>query len=388
MKRKITACLAAVMLLFSVAGCRQGDFEDSSSSFEQVPTAAFRLQTVWSGTDVDFVSTGFVNGYAIVAKDDLYAYMDKTGKILSDGFVYTSADVFDDESGLALVEFKDGTYAYINTDFEKVFGTGDVDTDGTQYDDIVLGNFLNGYAVVKVRVGNDWFDSVIDQKGETVIPFDKDNRYQYINNGDGTFTRCKDNDGICILDSKGRATVEFSECYAGPIGQGFVTYVVEDDEGRLLMGLMDEKGKAITEPIYYYDPQAVICNELIYLEKADSDNEGVFINSKGEEKLKISGIVSAAVYDQVIVCEKEDGLFYTYDLNGKPLSSKGFEYVAGFDGMCGVVSDSDGWSVIDAYGTVVKKGCGGNSDLRRICGEGYVFTESGDTITLYKIIAN
>ncbi len=378
--------------MLSVTGCRQDTPDNNSVSSgvdsNQTARAAFRLQTVWTGENIDFVDCGFVNGYAIVAKDNLYAYMDKTGKILSDGFAYASAGNFDDESGLAPVEFKDGTRAYINTDFEKVLGTEDIDTDDMQYDDIALGCFANGYAVVSVRVGNDRFDSVIDQKGETVIPFDKDNGYQYTNNGDGTFIRCQDYEGVCILDASGKVTVEFKDCQSGSVGFGFVTYVIEDDEGRLLTGLMDENGKVITQPIYHYDPQASIRNDLIYVEKADSDNEGVFINAKGEEKLKIGGIISAQVYDQVIVCEKEDGLFYTFDLNGKPLSSKGFEYVVCFDGMCGVVTEGDEWSVIDAYGNVVKKGCDGTSNLYGICNEGYIFTESGDEITLYKIIAN
>lgn len=58
MKRKITACLAAVMLLLSVAGCRQGDFDNASSkgNADAAPNSKQTSSyTAKQQSDIDFI---------------------------------------------------------------------------------------------------------------------------------------------------------------------------------------------------------------------------------------------------------------------------------------------------------------------------------------------
>lgn len=300
--------------------------EAKESDIYKVEVIAENLDIV----DVSYID--FKNGYAIVTKYDeddnyVYAYMDENGKILGDGFVYNHAYPFDEQSGLADVELLDGTSAIINKKFKIVLKESDIDTQGIKYIRMGFGGFSNGYADVSLMGEDEVYSGIINTKGKLVYGFEKGYIYS---NGDGTFTKSEDfstDEGMEIIDPFGNTIYKFADDeYEMNLDNGFKFHIAKNQKGDTVMGLMDENYNKITEPIYVYDPQLWAYSDLVYVVKAEG-SKGVFINCKGEEKLKIDGIKYAIVCESVIIVTKEDGYQYIYDRNGNQLSFRGYEFI-------------------------------------------------------------
>ncbi|MBQ8533900.1 MAG: WG repeat-containing protein [Clostridia bacterium] len=358
----------------------------------------YKVEVVAENLDIGYVFCDFTeDGYAIVEKDrdnpeSLCAYMDTNGKILGKGFVYKDAYPFDEKSGLAYVVLSDETQAYIDKNFEVVLKETDINTKGIKYDEILLESFTEGYAVVHLKSEDKSYYGIINSKGKLTAKF---NEYYYSTNYDGTFSKTKYFDDINegfvkeIVDERGNTITklapgeEYLYC-----GSGFRFYAFENENHDMVMGLLDEKFNKISDKVYYYQPYLYTTSDLVCVERYDTD-EIVFINSKGEEKLKIDGITSASVSGKVISVLK-DKYDYIYDMNGKQTSFRGYDSVYGdINNEYCIVTDNDYDMIVDVYGNIIYQGDSeslGPVVTEESRGSGCFFVNTKDGYDLIKVV--
>ncbi len=291
----------------------------------------FKVEIIAENLDIVSVCGQFAKGLFVVVNDeDFYAYMDETGKICGDGFVYLEANSFDEDSGLAAVMLKDGTKAYINTSFEVVIKEKDLNTRGIKYERIAFDDFEDGYAAVTLitEEGKE-YGGIINTKGELTAGFVNKN---YTNNGGGLFTKYAGDDesslSCDIVDAFGKVIKHFENEWVISIN-GFVTYTIRNANGNYEFGLMDENYNKITDAIYIDDEFSHTYSDVLFARRI-SDKKGVFINSKGEEMFEIKDVERASVFDSIVAISKQD-YYYIYNRESKQISSQGY-YEIGYVG--------------------------------------------------------
>lgn len=362
------------------------------------------MVTVAENIDCDNPSSLFKNGYAVLVKSidntEYYAYINTNGEIMGDGYVYLSAGNFD-SNGIANVTFKDGTKGYINTSFEAVDSIrknqieikavyDSLQNKGIKYTSVNFENVYKNIYIANANIDGYFLDCIAKASGEILIDFDKQNEYNYDFIEHYRFIQnTKINGAMNIIDLRGNVLYSFPQNDVSAKQSrietteslGAIRYLYTDKTENAVMGFVDKNGQNDTKAIYTYDPTFIDFNNFAYVSYAQKEG-GAFIDSKGQEVLKIDGISDARVYKHAIICRINEQDF-VYTLDGKRISSVGFDRIYSvYDNYC--IADAN--TIIDIYGNILYRADEiYNYYEYEIHDTGYFFVIKDEKVSLVKI---
>lgn len=327
----------------------------------------------------------FHEGFAIVAKDKKFGYIDKKGNIAVP-LKYDYAHDF--SNGFARIEIQ-GKYGFINAAGKKITPA--------KYD--FANDFVNGRALVKLD--GKW--GFIDQQGTEIIPIIHDSASEFSEE----VTTVKENDRWFIIDTlnnrkpvshnctslssfhDGLASIEIGGKSGYINKQGTIvispryTYAFFFDDGLAMVdldekhGFINKKGQVVVPLLYDNYPHftdelaAVSINDKYgYIDKTGKmviepqyNNvfgfydglAGVYIEGKVGCINKKGELVIPAIYDMIEVGEGvigviagEEGQFL--DLQGNVLFPEVYENLYGFSDGAALVKQNGNWFFIDKQG--------------------------------------
>lgn len=228
----------------------------------------------------------FQEGYAYVTRDSYYGFIDKSGEIV---IPIKFEDVFDFEYGLAIAG-KDNKYGLIDTAGNWVLEPN--------YKDV--STFYDGYS---------------ELEGE---------------------------DGFGLADSIGRLLLEPVYEYIMTWDDGFVEVANEGYSGAFFIG---ESGATAAVPIkygdIYYYPEAGLFT---------ADN-GDFVHVLTNKGRQIGGNYNDVIdIDTNVIVVEKDWKHSIIDLNGRPLTSKDYEWISGFSEGLAAASIDGKFGFLDKTG--------------------------------------
>lgn len=357
MNHKFLAVTVSFLLIIGclgIAGCHKKPSSSASSSSSpdseesSVPELPKPDYIVQPTLDYDGTAYPFTNGYAVVYKElnpERYAYMDKNGNLLGNGFIYRKASTFNYD-GLAVVEYDDGTYAFIDKTGNKVLDSFDgkkfTDENGTP------SKFMGGLSLVSKLSIDGFVSAVINTNGEFVIPFDTDNNYDYGPFSDFVSVRKAPDDSDAVVDTDGKVLFESDVNICSDFSAGAAFYSSDQ-----LYGIIDKSGNTVTDPIFSWYGGRPFTNGLAFVVFADPLKGAAIIDTSGNVICSLPNMKDAVIYDTDIVAKGNDSLFYLYDLSGKKLCDTGFSHIDGFSEgySCFVQNNKKG--LIDSKGNII-----------------------------------
>lgn len=359
MKRKLLAItVSTVLFALLIAGC-SSKTKSTSSPSSSSPSSSI----AYSNIKVEYIVQPsldygkympFSNGFAVVSNNKQsdqarYAFMDKNGKLLGDGFIYKYALSFGDD-GLAVVEYEDGTYAFIDKTGKKVLDT----FGGKKFnqENGIPDSFVNGLSVVTVVKDSVNISAVINAKGEIVIPFDFKNKYYYNPFYDNVTVRTADGKPDAVVGENGKVLFVSDKGLTGSYSDD-VNFYTETSGSDVICGIIDKSGKKVTDLLYNLEPKGGFVDGLAFAAYADKSKGNAFIDTKGNVKFSIPDITGATVYDTVIVAKGKDDLQYIYDRTGQKLCNRGFHRITSFSNGVGSIYEDGKWGLIDTGGNMI-----------------------------------
>ena len=274
------------------------------------------------------MGTIFNNGYAPVAKNFKWGFVDKEGNLIID-YKYTEALYFEEDLAPVRIEDK---WGFINTKGETIIDF--------KYDMASMFDPETKLACVQ----KDNLFGMIDTKGNVVIEF----KYDYLNMFSEGLAQAGIDDKYGFIDVNGNVVVDLKYDNVGKFSFG-AALVKKGNK----VGFIDVTGKEII-PLEYNYAKKFEDNEHTIVRKGKNEKEFLVINKKNEVISKIYCKSAGNIVDGIIPILRDDKYVFV-DLYGNPLTEYTYDNFKYFSEGIAAVEVEGKWGFINTKGELVIK---------------------------------